>query len=132
VKGQVPKRVAASALVGVLRALGYTARRGEFEISGRRGLAGKRRFHVKVDTYGQESVPRDAEIDLHIDLPTDIKKYHRSVAEDGEIAAEMERLVDAVKSAEDGGVVWTPCPQCEKAFPSEMLPSHLKVVHGTR
>lgn len=130
-KGQVPKRVTAASLIGVLQSLGYTVRRQPFEISGHRGLPGQRRFHVKVDTYAQQEIPREAEIDVHIDLPTDIKKFHRSVAEDPAIAAEMERVVDAVNhSGNGGGVVWVNCPRCGKAFLSEMMASHVKVVHG--
>ena len=130
-KGQVPKRVTAAVLIGVLQSLGYTVRRQPFEISGHRGLAGQRRFHVKVDTYAQQDIPREAEIDVHIDLPTDIKKFHKSVAEAPQIAAEMERVVDAVsRGGNGGGVVWANCPHCGKAFQSEMIASHVKVVHG--
>jgi len=130
-KGQVPKRVTAAVLIGVLQSLGYTVRRQPFEITGHRGLAGERRFHVKVDTYAQQEIPREAEIDVHIDLPTDIKKFHKSVAEAPQIAAEMERVVDAVnRRGNDGGVVWADCPKCGKAFHSETMPTHVKVVHG--
>jgi len=129
VKGQVPKRVTASALASVLQSLGYSVRRGAFEVSGRRG-AGRRRFHVTVDTYGQSDVPRDAAVDLHIDLDADIKKYHRSVPEGAEIAEEMERVLAAVGRGGDGGMVWGACPECGKSFTAEALASHVKVVHG--
>jgi len=129
VKGQVPKRVTASALASVLQSLGYSVRQGAFEISGRRG-SGKRRFHVTVDTYGQPEVPREAAVDLHIDLDADIKKYHRSVPEGPEIAEEMDRLLAAVSRGGDGGMVWGSCPECGKSFAAEALASHMKVIHG--
>ena len=128
-KGQVPRRVTASAVASVLQSLGYSVRRGAFEVSGRRG-EGKRRFHVIVDTYGQAAVPRDAEVDLHIDLSADIQKYHKSVPDSPEIAAEMERVLAAVSRGGDGGVIWGTCPQCGKTFQAETLASHVKVVHG--
>jgi len=130
VKGQVPRRVTASALASVLQSLGYSVRRGAFEVSGRRA-EGKRRFHITVDTYGQAAVPRDAEVDVHIDLTADIQKYHRSVPEGPEIAAEMERFLVAVSRGGDGGVIWGTCPECGKSFAAEALASHVKVVHGT-
>ena len=127
--GQLPKRVAVTALEGTLRALGYTVKREEFEVSARKTIAGKRRFHLKVNTFGQRDVPRDAEMDLHIDVMTDIRKYHSSIPMNEEITAEMDRVVEAVKQTEDGGMAWAPCPNCGKSFPSEMLESHVKVVH---
>jgi hypothetical protein len=129
-KGTLPKRVQATALEGALRALGYTVKREAFEMSGRKTIAGKRRFHLTVNTFGQREVPRDAEMDLHIDVMTDIRKYHSSIPENDEISAEMERVVEAVKRTEDGGMAWVPCPKCGKEFPSEMLESHVKVVHS--
>lgn len=128
-KGQVPRRVASASLVSVLQSLGYSVRRGAFEISGRRGITRQRRFHVTVDTYGRPEIPRDAEVDVHIDLTADIQKYHKSVPDSPEIAAEMERVLEAVSRLGNGGVIWGTCPECGKSFQAEALASHVKVVH---
>lgn len=130
--GLIPKRIKAADLEVVLASLGYRVSREPFQIVGFKSLSKKRRLHLKVETFGATSVPKDAQMDLHIDILSNPMKYHKSIAFDDRISEEIELIEDAINSAEArvrGGDSLATCPVCGKELAGRFLRSHLKVNH---
>jgi hypothetical protein len=77
-------------------------------------------------------VPKDAPIDLHIDILSQPMKYHKSIAFDAKIAGEMEALEEAINMSEwrvRGGDSIATCPVCGKEMGGRFLSGHIKVNH---
>jgi len=113
--------------------LGYTVARETFDVVAFRPLHDGKRFHMRLETHGLETVPKGAEIDLHVDFMRDLKGYHRSEAESEEIAREMAGVLGSL-SVQDATRTRprVRCPQCGKEFGQEAYRAHRAVVHRRR
>lgn len=131
--GRVPRKVRRHALETALRSMGYRTRRETFEVHGYRDLRGQRRFHAKVETYGEDVVPKAARIDLHIDkLNGDILGRHGYEVEGEVIQDELDRIVDMILTTRATDTNRTTCPQCGKELFTDHLENHLKIEHPLR
>ena len=130
--GAVPKRILVANLEVVLASLGYRVARDPFQVVAFKPVGQKQRLHLKIETFGGSMVPKDAPIDLHIDLLSQPMKYHKSVAFDAKIAGEMEALEEAINTSEwrvRGGDSIATCPVCGKEMGGRFLKGHLKINH---
>ena len=129
--GHVPRKVRRESLVVALRSMGYRTKGETFEVHGYRELRGRRRFHAKFETFGEETVPKAAEIDLHIDrLDGDLLGRHGYEVEGPVIQDEMDRIVRTIDTASRTGTARTTCPECGKELFSDHLQNHLKIEHS--
>lgn len=110
--------------------LGYNVARETFDLVAFKPLHNGKRFHMRLETHGLETVPRGAEIDLHVDFMRELKGFHGSEAESEEIAREMADLLGSL-SIEDAtrSRPRVRCPQCGKEFGQEAFRAHRAVVH---
>ncbi len=130
--GSVPKRILVANLEVVLASLGYRVSREPFQIVAFKTVGKKQRLHLKIETFGGSIVPKDAPIDIHIDLLSEPMKYHKSIAFDERIAEEMERLEEGISTSEwraRGGDSIATCPFCGKEMAGRFLANHLKMHH---
>jgi len=130
--GTVPKRILLANLEIVLASLGYRVAREPFQVVGFKPLGMKQRLHLKIETFGGTIVPKDAPIDLHIDLLSTPMKYHKSIAFDERIAEEMETLEEGITTSEwraRGGDSVGICHICGKEMAGRFLANHIKVNH---
>lgn len=130
--GEFPKRIGIAEAEVLLRSLGYRTAREPFELVAFKRIDKAERFHVKLETFGQDAIPRGAKIDVHVDRMPEIKKYHTSVAHDPRIEAELMRILSLSKERS-----WSPsskvaCPMCGRAVVARFLANHLKMHHGAR
>lgn len=131
--GHVPRKVRRLSLETALRSMGYRTRRETFEVHGYRELRGQRRFHAKVETYGEDVVPKAASIDLHIDnLNGDALGRHGYEIEGQVIQDELDRIVDTILAAPAADTNRTTCPYCGKELFADHLENHLKIEHRRR
>ena len=130
-KGVVPKRVNATTAEAVLRAIGYRVYRETFDLVAVRSLENGRRFHTRIEAHGEPTVPKGAEIDVHIDYLAERAHGHRSLAESEGIAIEMELLIDFLRRAKPsrGARGFVACPHCGKEMASVLFDTHLKLSH---
>lgn len=131
--GSVPKRILLANLEIVLASLGYRVSREPFQVVGFKPLGTKQRLHLKIETFGGSMVPKDAPIDLHIDLLSTPMKYHKSIAFDERITEEMETLEESIATSEwrvRGGDSVGVCHICGKEMAGRFLKSHIKVNHS--
>ncbi len=129
--GHVPRKVGRQSLEVALRSVGYRTKGEPFELNGYRELQGRRRFHAKVNTFGGETVPKDAQIDLHIDrMNGDVLGRHGYEVEGTVIQDEMDRIVRSIDAA-SRGTNRTTCPECGKELFSDHLQSHMKIEHAS-
>ena len=130
----MPKRILLANLEIVLALLGYRVSREPFQVVGFKPLSKKQRLHLKIETFGGSMVPKDAPIDLHIDLLSEPMKYHKSIAYDDRIAEEMEKLEVGISTSEwraRGGDSVAACHICGKEMAGRFLANHIKVNHRT-
>lgn len=128
--GRVPRKVRRESLETALRSVGYRTRLETFEVHGYRELHGRRRFHAKVETFGQDMVPKAAAIDLHIDrLDGDALGRHGYQVDSLAIQDEMDRIVRMIEVASHGGAGRTTCPECGKELFTDHLENHMKIAH---
>ena len=128
----MPKRILVANLEIVLASLGYRVSREPFQVVAFKPLSKKRRLHLKIETFGGSIVPKDAPIDIHIDLLSVPMKYHKSIAFDERIAEEMETLEESINTSEwraRGGDSIATCPFCGKEMAGRFLANHLKMHH---
>jgi hypothetical protein len=131
--GQVPRKVRRQSLETALRSIGYQTRRETFEVHGYRELRGQRRFHAKVETHGEDVVPRAAKIDLHIDkLNGDLLGHHGYEVDGVVIQDELDRIVETILTTRATDANRTSCPHCGKELFSDHLENHLKIEHRRR
>ncbi len=74
-------------------------------------------------------------MDLHIDIMSTPMKYHKSVAFDTKIAEELDRICEAIGTAElrvRGGDAVVTCPVCSKEVAGRFLKNHIKVYHPSK
>ena len=117
-------------MMTALRSIGYRTKGETFEVHGYRILRARRRFHAKVETFGEAVVPKAAQIDLHIDrTDADALGRHGCEVESLAIEEEMDRILRTIEAASRSGTKRTSCPECGKALFSDHLESHLKIAH---
>jgi len=113
--------------------LGYKVARETFDMVAFKALKNGKRFHMRLETHGLETVPRAAEIDLHVDFMRELKGFHGSEAESEEIAREMADLLGALAVQEPMRTrPRVRCPLCGKEFGQEAFRAHRAVVHRRR
>jgi hypothetical protein len=128
--GQVPRKVRRDSIVVALRSMGYRTKGETFEVQGYRELRGRRRFHAKFETFGEEVVPKRAAIDLHIDrMNEDVLGRHGYEVEGPVIQDEMDRIVRTIDAASRHGTARTTCPHCGKGLFADHLETHLRIEH---
>lgn len=131
--GQVPRKVPRQSLETALRSIGYRTRRETFELHGYRELRGQRRFHAKVETHGEDTVPKAAWIDLHIDrLNGDALGRHGYEVEGEVIQAELELIVETILATSANDTKRTTCSECGKELFADHLENHLIIEHRRR
>lgn len=131
--GRVPRKVHRQSLETALRSIGYRTRRETFELHGYRDLRGQRRFHAKVETHGEDLVPKAAWIDLHIDKLNGDALGHHGYEVDGEVIQdELDRIVKTILASPTGETNRTACPECGKELFADHLENHLKIEHRPR
>ena len=130
-KASLPRRMTLHAIEAACLTLGYRVERETFDLVAFRSLQKGRRFHMRLETHGLETVPRGAEIDLHVDFLLETKRYHGSEAESEAIAYEMAALLDALHGQDpERSRPRVRCPECGKEFGQEAYRAHRVVVHG--
>jgi len=129
-KSVIPRRVSVATAEAVLVALGYRVVRETFDLVAMRGVNADRRFHVRIEHHGEPSVPRGAEVDVHVDFLGE-RGRHRSRPEGEDIAIEMDRLLGLIRRAQPAHdrAGFTGCPLCGKTMAKELFAAHLKIVH---
>lgn len=113
--------------------LGYKVARETFDVVAFRPLHDGKRFHMRLETHGLETVPKGAEIDLHVDFMRELKGYHGSEAESEEITREMAGVLGSL-SVQDATRTRprVRCPECGKEFGQEAYRTHRAIVHRRR
>jgi len=130
-KASLPRRMTLHAIEAACLTLGYRVERETFDLVAFRSLQKGRRFHMRLETHGLETVPRGAEIDLHVDFLLETKRYHGSEAESEAIAYEMAALLGALHGQDpERSRPRVRCPECGKEFGQEAYRAHRVVVHG--
>lgn len=131
--GNVPRKVRRDSLLIALRSMGYRTKGETFEVHGYREIRGIRRFHAKVETFGEDVVPKAATIDLHIDrMDGDPFGRHGYEVDGPVIEEEMDRIVRTIDSASRTGTTRTTCPECRKELFSDHLENHMVIEHRRR
>ncbi len=130
-KASLPRRMTLHAIEAACLTLGYRVEREPFDLVAFRSLQKGRRFHMRLETHGLETVPRGAEIDVHVDFLLETKRYHGSEAESEAIAYEMAALLGALQGQDpERSRPRVRCPECGKEFGQEAYRAHRVVVHG--
>lgn len=130
-KESLPRRMTVHAIEAAFLTRGYKVARETFDLVAFRPLYNGKRFHARLETHGQETVPKGAELDLHVDFMRELKGYHGSEAESEEIAREMADVLGAL-GAQDAtrSRPRVRCPECGKELGQEAFRAHRRVVHG--
>lgn len=113
--------------------LGYRVKRETFDLVAFKSLPRGRRFHMRLETHGRETVPKGAEIDLHVDFLRENapSSFHGSEAESEAIAFEMAQLLGALGRQDPNRArPRVRCPDCGKEFGQDVFQAHRAVVHG--
>jgi len=113
--------------------LGYQVKREPFDLVAFKPLQRGRRFHTRLETHGLETVPRGAEIDLHVDFlrENSPRSFHGSEAESEKIAYEMAQVLGALGRQDPNRArPRVRCPECGKEFGQDVYQAHRAVVHG--
>lgn len=130
-KAVLPRRMTLYAIEAAFLTLGYHVSKEPFDVVAFRPLREGRRFHARLETHGLAMVPKGAELDLHVDFIRELRRFHRSEAESGRIANEMDAVLRALESQEPSrGRPRVRCPDCGKEFGHESYPAHRTIVHG--
>ena len=129
-KASLPRRMTLHAIEAACLTLGYRVKRETFDLVAFKPLRRGRRFHMRLETHGLDTVPRGAELDLHVDFMGDVKGFHGSEAESEAIAFEMGELLGALARQDPNrSRPRVRCPQCGKEFGQEAFQAHRAVVH---
>ncbi len=129
-KAALPRRMTLHSIEAACLTLGYRVEREPFDLVAFKPLRTGRRFHMRLETHGLETVPRGAEIDLHVDFLLETKRYHGSQAESEAIAYEMAGLLGALNGQDpERSRPRVRCPECGKEFGQEAYRAHRAVVH---
>ncbi len=129
-KASLPKRMTLHAIEAACLTVGYKVSREPFDIVAFKPLRNGKRFHMRIETHGLETIPRGAEIDLHVDFLREVKGFHRSEAESEGIAREMADVLGALGSQDPlRSRPRVRCSQCGKEFGQEAYRAHRAVVH---
>jgi len=113
--------------------LGYQVKREPFDLVAFKPLQRGRRFHTRLETHGLQTVPRGAEIDLHVDFlrENSPRSFHGSEAESEKIAYEMAQVLGALGRQDPNRArPRVRCPECGKEFGQDVYQAHRAVVHG--
>lgn len=132
-KAALPRRMTLHAIEAACLTLGYRVEREPFDLVGFKGLQKGRRFHMRLETHGLETVPKGSEIDLHVDFLRENAhaSFHGSEAESEAIAIEMADLLVALSRQDPERTrPRVRCPACGKEFGQEAYRAHRVVVHG--
>ena len=132
-KASLPRRMTLHAIEAAFLILGYRVKRETFDLVAFKGLRKGRRFHVRLETHGLETVPRGAEIDLHVDFLRENahSSFHGSEAESEAIAFEMAQVLGALARQDPNrSRPRVRCPECGKEFGQSVYEAHRAVVHG--
>lgn len=130
-KASLPRRMTLHAIEAAFLTLGYQVKRETFDLVAFKALQRGRRFHTRLETHGLDTVPRGAEIDLHVDFLREVKGFHGSEAESEAIAFEMARLLGALGRQDPNRArPRVRCPDCGKEFGQDVFRAHRAVVHG--
>lgn len=129
-KASLPKRMTLHAIEAAFLTLGYKVARETFDLVAFKSMYNGKRFHMRLETHGLETVPRGVEIDLHVDFMREPTRYHGSEAESETIAREMADVLGALSVQEPMRTrPRVRCPQCGKEFGQEAFRAHRAVVH---
>lgn len=132
-KASLPRRMTLHAIEAACLTLGYLVKREPFDVVAFKSLHRGRRFHMRLETHGLETVPKGAEIDLHVDFLREnaIASFHGSEAESEGIAFEMGELLGALgRQDPNRSRPRVRCPDCGKEFGHGVFQAHRTVVHG--
>lgn len=132
-KASLPRRMTLHAIEAAFLTLGYQVKREPFDLVAFKPLQRGRRFHTRLETHGLETVPRGAEIDLHVDFlrENSPRSFHGSEAESEKIAYEMAQVLGALGRQDPNRArPRVRCPECGKEFGQDVYQAHRAVVHG--
>jgi hypothetical protein len=130
-KASLPRRMTLHAIEAAFLTLDYQVKRETFDLVAFKPLRIGRRLHMRLETHGLETVPKGAEIDLHVDFLRDVKGFHGSQAESETIAFEMAQVLGGL--ARQDPTRSRPrvrCPDCGKELGQEAFRAHRAVIHG--
>ena len=129
-KASLPRRMTLHAVEAGFLVLGYNVSREPFDLVAFKPLHNGKRFHVRLETHGLETVPKGVEIDLHVDFMREVKGFHGSEAESEAIAREMAEILGSLRTQDATRTrPRVRCPRCGKEFGQEAYRAHLAVVH---
>ncbi len=132
-KASLSRRMTLHAIEAAFLTLGYRVKRETFDLVAFKPLQQGRRFHMRLETHGLETVPKGAEIDLHVDFLRENAhaSFHGSEAESEAIAFEMGELLGALDRQDPTrSRPRVRCPECGKEFGQDVYRAHRTVVHG--
>ena len=132
-KSSLARRMTLHAIEAAFLTLGYQVKRETFDLVAFKGLHPGRRFHMRLETHGLETVPKGSEIDLHVDFLRENahSSFHGSEAESEAIAFEMAQVLGALARQDPNRArPRVRCPECGKEFGQGVYLSHRAVVHG--
>lgn len=132
-KSRLARRMTLHAIEAAFLTLGYQVKRETFDLVAFKGLQPGRRFHMRLETHGLETVPKGAELDLHVDFLRENShaSFHGSEAESESIAFEMAQVVSALTQQDPNRArPRVRCPECGKEFGQDVYQAHRTVVHG--
>ncbi len=132
-KSSLARRMTLHAIEAAFLTLGYQVKRETFDLVAFKGLQPGRRFHMRLETHGLETVPKGSEIDLHVDFLRENAhaSFHGSEAESEAIAFEMAQLLGALARQDPNRTrPRVRCPECGKEFGQGVYQAHRAVVHG--
>ena len=115
----------------VLLSMGYKVFRETFDLVAIRHLENGKRFHTRIEAHGEATVPKGAEIDVHIDYIGERSPSHGSRAEGEAIRIEMDAVRDFLGSAKPsrGKPGFLACPMCGKEMAAALFETHRKISH---
>ena len=132
-KASLSRRMTLHAIEAAFLTSGYRVKRETFDLVAFKPLRRGRRFHMRLETHALETVPRGAEIDLHVDFLRENahSSFHGSEAESEAIAFEMAQVLVALGRQDPNRLrPRVRCPDCGKEFGLFVFQSHRAVVHG--
>ena len=132
-KASLPRRMTLHANEAAFLTQGYQVKREPFDLVAFKTLQRGRRFHTRLETHGLETVPRGAELDLHVDFLRENahRSFHGSQGESEAIAFEMAQVLGALSRQDPTRArPRVRCPECGKEFGQDVYQAHRAVVHG--
>ncbi len=130
-KASLPRRMTLHAIEAAFLTLGYRVKEETFDLVAFKPIVPGRRYHMRLETHGLETVPKGSEIDLHVDFLRQVKGFHGSQAESEAIAFEMAQVLGALGHQDPNRTrPRVRCPECGKEFGQDVYQAHRAVVHG--